>query len=226
MKNLTLIFIAGLFLASCGTTTQTKFNAYPAMYDDRQPLSVLVIPAINKTTAADATDYFNVTITEPLSNSGYYTMPVEIVKDIFLKEGVVDSTMIKGLPTSIFRKNFGVDAVLFVTINAWDKNYAIVAGNVTVSMEYVMLSTDSSEIIWQYSASQVVDTTADSSGFIIADLISTALTTATTDYVPIAKQVNYQAFTGLPHGKYSTLHRTDGEQAILVTLKDAATDVE
>lgn len=83
MKNLTLIFIAGLFLASCGTTTQTKFNAYPAMYDDRQPLSVLVIPAINKTTAADATDYFNVTITEPLSNSGYYTMPVEIVKDIF-----------------------------------------------------------------------------------------------------------------------------------------------
>lgn len=226
MKNLTLIFAASLFLASCGTTTQTKFNAYPAMYDDRQPLSVLVIPAINKTTAADATDYFNVTITEPLSNTGYYTMPVEIVKDIFLKEGVVDSAMIKGMPTSIFRKNFGVDAVLFVTINSWDKNYAVVAGNVTVSMEYVMLSTDSNEIIWQYSATQVVDTTAQSSGFIIADLISTALTTATTDYVPIAKQVNYQAFAGLPHGKYSTLHRADGEQEILVSLKDAATDIE
>jgi hypothetical protein len=226
MKNLTLIFAASLFLASCGTTTQTKFDAYPAMYDDRQPLSVLVIPAINKTTAADATDYFNVTITEPLSNTGYYTMPVEIVKDIFLKEGVVDSAMIKGMPTSIFRKNFGVDAVLFVTINAWDKNYAVIAGNVTVSMEYVMLSTDSNEIIWQYSATQVVDTTAQSSGFIIADLISTALTTATTDYVPIAKQVNYQAFAGLPHGKYSTLYRADGEQEILVSLKDAATDIE
>lgn len=226
MKNLTLIFVASLFLASCGTTTQTKFDAYPAMYDDRQPLSVLVIPAINKTTAADATDYFNVTITEPLSNTGYYTMPVEIVKDIFLKEGVVDSAMIKGMPTSIFRKNFGVDAVLFVTINAWDKNYAVIAGNVTVSMEYVMLSTDSNEIIWQYSATQVVDTTAQSSGFIIADLISTALTTATTDYVPIAKQVNYQAFAGLPHGKYSTLYRADGGQEILVSLKDAATDIE
>ena len=153
-------------------------------------------------------------------------MPVEIVKDIFLKEGVVDSAMIKGMPTSIFRKNFGVDAVLFVTINAWDKNYAVIAGNVTVSMEYVMLSTDSNEIIWQYSATQVVDTTAQSSGFIIADLISTALTTATTDYVPIAKQVNYQAFAGLPHGKYSTLYRADGEQEILVSLKDAATDIE
>jgi hypothetical protein len=41
-------------------------------------------------------------------------------------------------------------------------------------MEYVMLSTDSNEILWQYSATQVVDTTADSSGFIIADLIATA----------------------------------------------------
>jgi|TARA_B110000977_G_scaffold916_1_gene1309 hypothetical protein len=225
MKNLTMILIGGLFLAGCGSIpTQTKLEAYPAMYDDRQPLSVLVIPAINKTTAADATDYFNVTITEPLSNLGYYTMPVEIVKDIFLKEGIVDSQMIKGIPTSVFRKNFGADAVLFVTINAWDKNYIVISGNVTVSMEYVMLSTDSNEILWQYSATQVIDTTADSSGFIIADLIATALTTATTDYVPIAKQVNYQAFAGLPHGQYSSLHRTDMEQAILVSLKEAATD--
>lgn len=225
MKNLIVFTMTVFFLTSCGTlSTQSKLDAYPAMYDDRQPLSILVIPAINKTTAADATDYFNVTITEPLSNSGYYTMPVEIIKDIFLQEGVVDSTMIKGLPTSVFKNNFGADAVLFVTINAWDKNYAIVAGNVTVSMEYVMISTNTNDIIWQYSATQVIDTTAESSGFIIADLITTALTTATTDYVPIAKQVNYQAFIGLPHGKYSKIHRTDGSDLINVALKDAASE--
>ena len=224
MKYLILIFGTSLFLVSCGTTQQSKLEAYPSMYDDRQPLSVLVIPAINNTTAADATDYFNVTINEPLSNFGYYTMPVEIVKDIFQKEGIVDSTMIKGIPASIFRKNFGAVAVLFVTINAWDKNYIVISGNVTVSMEYVMLSTDSNEILWQYSATQVVDTTAESTGFIIADLISTAITTAATDYVPIAKQVNYQAFAGLPHGKYSTRHRIDGEEKILISLKDAATE--
>ena len=195
MKNIFYIFAVGYLVASCsGLPVQTKLEAYPAMYDDRKPLSVLVIPAINNSTAAEATDYFNVTITEPLSNVGYYTMPVEIVKDIFLKEGIVDSTMIKGLPTTIFKKNFGADAVLFVTINKWDKQYIVLAGNVTVSMDYVMLSTETSEIIWQYSATQTIDTTAESSGFIIADLISTAITTATTDYVPIAKQANYQAF--------------------------------
>tara|TARA_B100000767_G_scaffold95562_1_gene91915 strand:+ start:234 stop:656 length:423 start_codon:yes stop_codon:yes gene_type:complete len=129
---------------------------------------------------------------------------------------------IKGLPTTIFKKNFGADAVLFVTINKWDKQYIVLAGNVTVAMDYVMLSTETSEIIWQYSATKTIDTTAESSGFIIADIISTAITTATTDYVPIAKQDNYQAFTALPHGDYSDLHGLDQEQGISTIMKDAA----
>ena len=223
MKNIFYIVVAGYLISSCsGLPIQTKAEAYPAMYDDRKPLSVLVIPAINNSTAAEATDFFNVTITEPLSNVGYYTMPVEIVKDIFQKEGIVDSTMIKGLPTSIFKKNFGADAVLFVTINKWDKQYVVIAGNVSVSMDYVMLSTETSEVIWSYSATQTIDTTAESSGFIMLDILSTAITTATTDYVPIAKQVNYQAFTALPHGGYSDLHGLDQEQSISTTMKDAA----
>ena len=54
------------------------------------------------------------------------------------------------------------------------------------------------------------------------DILSTAITTATTDYVPIAKQVNYQAFTALPHGGYSDLHGLDQDQNISTTMKDAA----
>ena len=223
MKNIFYIVVAGYLISSCsGLPIQTKAEAYPAMYDDRKPLSVLVIPAINNSTAAEATDFFNVTITEPLSNVGYYTMPVEIVKDIFQKEGIVDSTMIKGLPTSIFKKNFGADAVLFVTINKWDKQYIVLAGSVSVSMDYVMLSTETSEVIWSYSATQTIDTTAEASGFIMLDILTTAISTATTDYVPIAKQVNYQAFAALPHGGYSDLHGLDQEQSISTTMKDAA----
>mgnify|MGYP003951583701 CR=1 FL=1 len=215
-----------IFLIGCaGTHLETKKQAFPAMYDERQPLSIVVVPAINNTTAVEASEYFNVTITEPLSNYGYYTMPVEIVRDIFLKEGVVDSSMIKGLPTSIFKKNFGADAVLFVTINQWDKNYAVLAANVSVELEYVMLSTDTNEIIWQYSTTRVVDTTGSSTGFILMDILNTAVTTAITDYVPIAKMANYQAFVALPHGQYSKLHRTDMDEGVVYKkLKEAATD--
>ena len=214
-----------ILLMGCGTQLETKKQAFPAMYDERQPLSIVVVPAINNSTAVDASNYFNVTITEPLSNFGYYTMPVEIVRDIFLKEGVVDSSMIKGLPTSVFRKNFGADAVLFVTINQWDKNYAVLAANVSVELEYVMLSTDTNEIIWQYSTTRAVDTSGSSTGFILMDIINTAITTAITDYVPIAKMANYQAFVALPHGQYSKLHRTDMDEGVVYkVLKEAATD--
>ena len=223
-KIVPFLFII-LLIGCTGAQFETKKEAFPAMYDERQPLSIVVVPAINNTTAVEASNYFNVTITEPLSNFGYYTMPVEIVRDIFLKEGVVDSTMIKGLPASIFRKNFGADAVLFVTINKWDTTYAVLAANVSVELEYVMLSTDTNEIIWQYSASQVVDTTADATGFILMDILTTAIQTAVTDYVPIAQTANYQAFVALPHGQYSKLHRTDmDENVVYKKLKEAATD--
>ncbi len=226
MKKNLLIGLSLSLLASCASNQwQTKSEAFPAMYDDRQPVTIVVVPAINNTTAAEASNYFNVTITEPVANQGYYPMPVEIVRDIFLKEGIVDSKLIKGMPASIFKKNFGADAVLFVTINAWDTNYAVVAANVTVGLEYVMISTNTNEIIWQYSSSIAVDTAGQSSGFIIADIISTAINTAVTDYVPIAKSVNAQAFIALPHGKYSKQHRLDGDQNVVYkVLKEAATD--
>jgi len=226
-KKITLSLLLFTLIGCTSNQYETKKEAFPSMYDERQPLSIVVVPAINKTTAVEASNYFNVTITEPLSNFGYYTLPVEIVRDIFLKEGVVDSTMIKGLPASVFRKNFGADAVLFVTINKWDTNYAVLAANVTVELEYVMLSSDTNEIIWQYSATQVVDTTADATGFIMMDILNTAVTTAITDYVPIAKTANYQAFVALPHGQYSKLYRADmDEQVVYKKLKEAATDDE
>jgi hypothetical protein len=226
MNKLIIALVTLTFFAGCASNQwQTKMEAFPAMYDDRQPLTIVVVPAINNTTAANASSYFNVTITEPISNQGYYPMPVEIVRDIFLKEGVVDSTMIKGMPTSIFKKNFGADAVLFVTISKWDTNYAVLAANVSVGMEYVMLSTTTNEILWQYSSTIVVDTSGQSTGFILADILSTAITTATTDYVPIAKNVNSQAFIALPHGQYSKQHRIDGDQNVVYKiLKDAATE--
>ena len=117
-----------VFLSGCAEMG-TKQNAYPSMYTDRKPVSMLIVPAINESTAADAGDLLNVTVTQPFANHGYYVMPMPIVADIFRREGILEGTQVKGLPTSIFKKNFGADSVLFMTIESWDKNYAILAGN-------------------------------------------------------------------------------------------------
>ena len=89
-----------------------------------------------------------------------------------------------------------------------------------------MLSTDTNEIIWQYSTTRIVDTTGDT-GFLLLNIVTTAVKTVVTDYVPIAKLANYQAFVALPHGQYSKLHRTDMDEGVVYKiLKEAATEEE
>ena len=211
-----------VFILSGCAEMGTKQDAYPSMYTDRKPVSMLIVPAINESTAADAGDLLNVTVTQPFTNHGYYVIPMPIVADIFRREGILEGTQVKGLPTSIFKKNFGADSVLFMTIESWDKNYAILAGNVTVSIEYVLLSTETHEVLWSYDSTVVVDTSG-SSGNIFVDLITTAVATGVADYVPVAYQVHATASEALPYGKYHPKSGLDGMQkSVNLKLKDEA----
>jgi hypothetical protein len=222
MKRLLLLALMATTLSGCMAVTGTKQDAFPAMYTDRKPVSMLILPAINESTAANAPDLLNVTVTQPFANNGYYVMPVSIVSDIFKREGIIEGSQIKGLPTSIFKTNFGADSVMFVTITHWDKNYMVVAGNVTVGMEYVLMSTETNEVLWSYSQDIVVDTSGNSSGGIIGALIATAAATALTDYVPIAFKVNETAATAMPYGKYHPKSGKDGAEKVNLISKDAA----
>lgn len=215
MNKLAFLILILVVLTGCVLPPiTTKQIAYPAMYTDNKPVSILVVPAINESTAADAGDLLNVTVTQPFANNGYYVMPVSIVSDIFKREGILEGTQVKGIPTSVFKNSFGADAVLFLTITEWDKFYAVIAGGVSVAIEYVLLSTETNEILWSYT--QRVDVnTSGGSGNIIADLITTAISTAATSYVPIAFQVNEVAAKALPFGVYHPQSGIDGDEKVV-----------
>jgi len=218
-----LAAVALLAMTGCAQMG-TKRDAYPSMYTDKKPVSMLVVPAINESTAADAADLLNVTVSQPFSNHGYYVLPVPLVADIFKREGIIEGTQVKGLPTSVFKKNFGADSVLFMTIENWDKHYAVVAGNVTVGIKYVLMSTTTNEILWSYDQKVVVDTSG-SSGNILVDLVATAISTAVADYVPVAAQVHLTAIESMPFGKYHPQSGSDGNmKSVNLTAKEAALD--
>jgi len=221
MKRILAIILAVSFLSGC-VEMGTKQDAFPSMYGPQKPVSILVVPAINESTAADAGDLLNVTVTQPFTNQGYYVMPMPIVAEIFRNEGIIEGTQIKGLPTQLFKENFGADAVMFMTIESWDKNYAIIAGNVTVGIEYVLLSTTSNEILWSYEQVVVIDTSGGS-GNIFADIISTAITTGMTDYATVARQVHARAVTAMPFGKYHPRTGADGlDKSVVLAAKESA----
>lgn len=205
-------------LSGCATPVwETKGEAFPNMYDTEQkPVSMVVVPAVNKTTAADATDLIFSTLTVPFADNGYYVMPMPIVAEIFQSEGIVDGEQLKGVPVETYKDSFGADSVLYVTINNWETNYFVVGGNVTVGLSYLLASTTTGESLWSYDQVVVIDTTSSNSGNPLVDMISTAIQTAVQDYVPIAYQANSLAVATMPYGKYHPQDGLDSEANVVL----------
>lgn len=214
-----LIFvILAVMITACAPAKVAKKDAFPEVYNER-PLSILVLPPINVTTAADAKEYYLTTVAEPMSYAGYYILPIEVTSNILNLVGLPDTEMVNEVHLQKFKEFFGADAVLIVKIVKWDTTYAVLAANVAVGVECVLKSTTTFKNLWQYDGIIVVDTSGGSGGGGLIGLavkaVVTAIATATTDYVPIARRVNYMVIGSMPYGKYHPGFDTDRNVEIL-----------
>lgn len=208
-----LSFIVMTFLSSCAVAPMsTKSTEFPLVYEEK-PSSILILPPMNESTAADAKEYYSTTIQEPLAFSGYYTLPYTITTDILKREGIYDSELLIDMPLPKFKEFFGADAVLFTTITKWDKSYMVLASTLTVSIDCKLKSTISDQVLWKYTGTVVVDLSGGDTGGgivgLIAKAVITAINTASSDYVPYARQANYFALSSIPYGKHHALYNKD-----------------
>jgi len=207
-----LIAITGNFVIGCAPKAITKGEKYPLMYEET-PLSILIMPPMNESTAADAKEYYATTVQEILTYWGYYVFPYEITADVLKMEGIYDAELVRNIPLSKFREYFGADAVLFTTIKKWDLSYMVLASTLTVSIDEELKSTKTDQSLWKYNGTVVIDLSGGNAGGGIAGLIASAIITAAqsamADYVPYAKQANYRALTSLPFGKYHPQYLSD-----------------
>lgn len=210
--SIILLAIAGKVIIGCAPKAITKGEEFPLMYEET-PLTILIMPPMNESTAADAKEYYATTVQEILSHWGYYVFPYEITADILKMEGIYDAELVRNIPTSKFREYFGADAVLFTTIKKWDLSYMVLSSTLTVSIDEELKSTKTDQTLWKYNGTVVVDLSGGNAGGGVAGLIAsaviTAAQTAMADYVPYAKQANYRALTSLPFGKYHPQYLTD-----------------
>ncbi len=191
------------------------------MYEE-QPVSILILPPINESTAADSKEYYSTTIQEPLTYKGYYTFPYPLTAEILKMEGIYDSELLIDVPLSKFKEYFGADAVLFTRIKKWDVSYIVISSTLTVSVDCELKSTKSDQVLWKYNGTVVVDLSGGvgggSAAGLIAKVVVAAINTAIADYVPYARQANYRALSTLPYGKYHPKYQTDqAEQFVDLT---------
>lgn len=227
MKNLLLIGLICVWFASCSTSgLMTRGSNYPNMYKEN-PVTLLVMPPINKTTHVEAKEYFYTTLAQPLCDKGYYVISPFLAMEMFRGESAYDSEQFINGSLDPFRNVFGADAVLFTTINSWSKS--TLGGSITVNIEYELKSTRTRETLFKRAGQLTVDTsvTSDSNklGDILFSLASSAINTALTDKIVAARRCNNYVLRDLPVGKYSSLNGQDkdvdaGNMNFTATVKE------
>ncbi len=213
MKKILFLLVAiALFASSCTSTkTALRSEAYKGMYAEK-PLTVLLMPPINKSTNVEAKEYFHSTLNMPINNAGYYVIPQILSMEILKKESAYDAENFINSPLNKFGEIFGADLVLFTVINRWDKSG--LAAKIIVDVEYIFKSTKTNEIVYTrkgtvtYDAS--INTGAPGALGLLANMAASAINTAATKYVDVARACNAYTFKDLPAGEYSPLYGTDG----------------
>lgn len=173
------------------------------------PRSILVVPTINKSLDVDAPNYVLATLPVPIANKGYYVFPVNTTKYVLEQEGFYEGERIHQMATPDLAKLFGADAVLYVSINRWDAQYALITTVVTVEFDYRLVSKDGVEI-WKESKRMQYQPQNNNSGSPIAMLVvavvNAAVTRAAPNYMPLTRQANQEVFisgvNAIPDGPY------------------------
>lgn len=193
--------LAAVLLIGCVTQpTKKDMSAFHAA----APRSILVVPTVNRSLDVDAPNYVLATLPVPLAEKGYYVFPVNTTKFVLEQEGFYEGERIHQEPPQTLAQLFGADAILYVTINRWDAQYAVITTTVTVDFDYRMVSKDGTEI-WSETKSMQYQPQSNSGG-LLGMLINAAIARAAPNYIPLTQQANQQVFVlgpnAIPAGPY------------------------
>jgi hypothetical protein len=209
MKRILWILSALLF---AGCVTQPVVKQDLSAFKAAAPRSILVVPIVNRSLDVDAPNYVLASLPVPLAEKGYYVFPVNTTKYVLEQEGFYEGEQIRQQSPQALAKLFGADAVLYVTINRWDAQYAVITTTVTVDFDYRMVSKDGTELWKESKQMQYQPQNNNSSGsplaLLIGAVVNAAIARAAPNYMPLTRQANQQVFVlgpnPIPDGPYKT----------------------
>ena len=219
MKRMPLLLLLLTFVTLSGCVhrdlnKQEKFLS-------ASPRSILVIPVVNKSMDVTAADYMLSTLTIPIAERGYYVFPINAVKRVLEEDGMADSSLVHSAPTSKLANLFGADTVLYVVVEQWDAKYMVLTTKVTVAIYYQIRDGKTDDILWENRVQMVYQPDGGNSGGgsaaglvvqLITKAIIAAMTKASPNYMPLARQANAKALLyypgeGIPLGPYAPVEQ-------------------
>ena len=149
-QTLRLLLLAAVVLTTASCNSERKIESYSDIYSEK-PMTIYLAPVNDKAERRvekyptdiafnnelnTSTAYLYQTLSKPLLRKGYYVIGAVASAEI-AAETNLSAKQLRNGDLSAFQKDYGIDAVLVVTIHRWkDGN-----GTRTALMEYVLRST-------------------------------------------------------------------------------------
>ncbi len=221
-----LVLLSMLLNVISAYTQFTRSGFYPKMYSYR-PRTILILPCINRTGRSISDGKITGLHTVSLAERGYYVIPANIIQYYIQKDSMECLPDIDPLPCVDFHKRFGIDAILFISVKAWEKDYT--ESLLYEEFEYSLVSAIDGQEIWFYDILMKTDSEVpqdvsersypfwvNTGCGIFTSIIASAIATKFSSYSKTAEEACHIALQNIPAGNYSERHLLDSLEKINV----------
>lgn len=171
---------------------------------DHMPRSVLVLPPLNESPEAAASDLYLPTVTRALAERGYYVFPIVVVDRMMKENGLPTPGEMHQVPLTKLREVFGADAVLYLTVTDWGTSYRVLESRTTVTVVGRLVDIASGTTLWQGQQTAIRSSNQGNQGGLIGALVGAAvnqvLAAAFDPSQDLARQANVFLFTNTRQG--------------------------
>jgi hypothetical protein len=173
--KLSVVLLVSVVMFGCANTKVSSFNYTEFRHAD--PLSILVLPPINNTTEVLAPYSVMAQVIAPISEAGFYTLPVALVEQTFRNNGLTVANDIHALPKEKLHEIFGADTALYLDIHEYGTSYIIISSDTVVSISARLVDLKTGNVLWQKSAtaSSAETRSNNNSGGLIGMLVIAAV---------------------------------------------------
>lgn len=146
MRRCYLLFVLVIGLAGCANQ-QSKPYTLP-----NNPLSILVLPPVNKSVEVNASNKIMAHISEPLAERGFYVFPVAVIERFMRENGMHTADQMHQIPLEKFQEHIAPDAILYITINQWGQKFQVIQSVSIVDATLVLVDAKTGATLWQQRA--------------------------------------------------------------------------
>lgn len=143
-----LCLIGSFALTGCATTEKFDYTDFIAS----NPKTILVAMPTSESTDINAGPAVLASAVIPLSNRGYYVLPVTLVNDTFRYNGVTEAAEIRNISYAKLKEIYNADALLDINIEKYGNTYQVVDSVTEVQATARLIDLNNGKLLWYKTA--------------------------------------------------------------------------